>query len=219
MTCGKTTVDFYEIMRGKGNFVIFRFDKNNTKAIQKELGILITSTIMSSAFSLDKKERIGTHLFMDEFQNFINRDIENILSECRKYKLYLTMAHQYMSQITDTKLKQGILANTNIKIIGKIGGNAVPFLKNNGENKINQENVDKLRTGKFLIRIASKGPEYNFVKVPSVLVNPKWVNIEAKNQFLFDQYNRYYKPSKTIKREIEPEHTKESSNTLDFNKF
>lgn len=216
MTCGKTTVDFYEIMRGQGNTVIFRLDKNNTKAIQKELGILITSTIMSSAFSLEKHERVGTHLFMDEFQNFINRDIENILSECRKYKLYLTMAHQYMSQITDTALKQGILANTNIKMIGKIGGNAVPFLKNNGEHQIEQEHVDQLRTGKFLIRVASRGAGYNFVKVPSVLVHPKWIPIEQKKQFLFEQYKRYYEPSKMPAQKTT---SKPEKDDLDFNNF
>jgi len=223
MTCGKTTVDFHEIMRGKGNTVIFRLDKKNTKAIQKELGILITSTIMSCAFSLDKKERVGTHLFMDEFQNFISKDIENILSECRKYRLYITMAHQYMSQIKDTGLKQGILANSNIKLIGKIGGNAVPFLKNNGENRLEQEDVNQLRTGRFLMRVMSKGADYSFLKVPSVLVNPKWVDLADKKAFLKEQYKKYYKPSKPAsfsKASVIVQGEEQSKSTaLDFDKF
>ena len=47
---------------------------------------------------------------MDEFQNFTTSAFEKILSEARKYKLCLTLAHQYISQL-DEKTKNAILAN------------------------------------------------------------------------------------------------------------
>ena len=53
-----------------------------------------------------------------EFKNFIGSTIEEILTESRKYKLFLTFANQSLSQI-DKRLRDIVLSNTNIKIIGK----------------------------------------------------------------------------------------------------
>ena len=42
---------------------------------------------------IERNDRVHTHLFIDEFHNFYNPTIEEILTESRKYKLFLTLAH------------------------------------------------------------------------------------------------------------------------------
>jgi len=43
-----------------------------------------------------KEDRSDYFLYIDEFQNYVTDSIESILSEARKYRLSLTMAHQYL---------------------------------------------------------------------------------------------------------------------------
>jgi type IV secretory pathway TraG/TraD family ATPase VirD4 len=48
---------------------------------------------------LPEDQRKPFYLYIDEFQNYINPSIETILSEARKYKLGLIIAHQYIDQL------------------------------------------------------------------------------------------------------------------------
>jgi type IV secretory pathway TraG/TraD family ATPase VirD4 len=50
--------------------------------------------------SLEPKDRIPFFLYIDEFQNYVSKSIESILSEARKYKLGLILAHQYIAQLS-----------------------------------------------------------------------------------------------------------------------
>jgi type IV secretory pathway TraG/TraD family ATPase VirD4 len=49
--------------------------------------------------AIDPKDRKPFYLYIDEFQNYVSKSIESILSEARKYKLGLTIAHQYIEQL------------------------------------------------------------------------------------------------------------------------
>lgn len=77
------------------------------------LGSLIVSQIQLAIMrraEMPKELREPYFLYVDEFQNFTTSAFEKILSEARKYKLCLTLAHQYISQL-DEKTKNAILAN------------------------------------------------------------------------------------------------------------
>ena len=66
------------------------------------LWMMIVSQIRLAAFrraSIPEHERVPHFLYIDEFQNFVTPSIESILSEARKYKLWLILAHQYMAQL------------------------------------------------------------------------------------------------------------------------
>ena len=194
MTCGKTTIDLHEIMREGNKYIIFRLEKESTKAIQRELGILILTTVLGAGFSISKDKRIGTHIFLDEFQNFTYSDIEEMLSECRKYRLYLTMAHQFLDQIRDTIVKKSIMVNTGMKLIGLTSGNTVSYMNNNGEDRLKQENVDKGGKGKFQVRVKADGPSYHYLQIPGTIVKDrvKPIAISKKKAFLAQQYEQYY---------------------------
>ena len=71
----------------------------------------------------------------------------------RKYKLYLTLAHQSISQIRNTALKDIILSNTNIKLIGKNSNKTLEAL--NSTLNIKLEDVEKLATGEFYLSVGA----------------------------------------------------------------
>lgn len=45
-----------------------------------------------------QKRRVPTYIYIDEFQNFVTDDLENALTQFRKFKMYLLLAHQYPAQ-------------------------------------------------------------------------------------------------------------------------
>jgi len=76
----------------------------------KLLGLIIVSKLQMAALSrADQKEseRKDFYLYVDEFQNFITDAFSSILSEARKYKLNLIVAHQYLGQLEQQAGAQG----------------------------------------------------------------------------------------------------------------
>lgn len=69
------------------------------------LGAFLVSAIQQAAMTradLPEESRKDFYLYIDEFQNFVTTSFETILSEARKYRLNLTVSHQYRAQLTDT---------------------------------------------------------------------------------------------------------------------
>lgn len=90
-------------------------------------------------------KRLHTHLFIDEFHSFITSSIEEILTESRKYKLFLTLAHQSVSQISSPKLRDIILSNTNVKIISNNSNKTLEAMNKTLNEKL--VDVENLETG------------------------------------------------------------------------
>jgi hypothetical protein len=74
-------------------------------------------------------ERKDFFLYIDEFQNYVTDSIESILSEARKYRLGLIIAHQYLGQLqksdaltkSSLNLKDAIFGNVGSMMSYKIG--------------------------------------------------------------------------------------------------
>jgi len=68
------------------------------------LGALLVASIQQAAMSradVSQEKRPDFYLYVDEFQNFTTGSFATILSEARKYRLNLTVAHQYLKQLDD----------------------------------------------------------------------------------------------------------------------
>jgi len=83
--------------------ILVKLAKGLTGEINSQLiGRMVTMQIKLAALrraSMDPKDRVPFFLYIDEFQNYVSKSIESILSEARKYKLGLTIAHQYIEQL------------------------------------------------------------------------------------------------------------------------
>jgi len=77
---------------------------------------MIGQAIMERAV-IPEEERTPTFLYVDECQDYFDETIEVLLAQGRKYKIGLTLAHQYLDQL-DTSGRSSVLANTSIKAAG-----------------------------------------------------------------------------------------------------
>lgn len=103
--------NFREIMDQR-KILIVNLSKGLVGEINSNLlGMIIVSKLQMAALeraSLSEDKRYDFYLYIDEFQNFITESIATILSEARKYRLNLIMAHQYMKQLEDNKGKTAV---------------------------------------------------------------------------------------------------------------
>ena len=124
----KSAFNFREIMDNQ-KILLVNLAKGKTGEVNaKLLGLIIVAKLQMAAMAradTAEEDRHDFYLYIDEFQNFITDSISTILSEARKYKLDLIIAHQYMGQLTDDKgkadVRDAVLGNVGTILSGRIG--------------------------------------------------------------------------------------------------
>ena len=126
----KSSIDLREIMDQKKilllNLSKGRIGEDNAAL----LGAMIITKIQLAAMSrveIPEAERKDFYLYVDEFQNFATESFANILSEARKYRLDLIMAHQYIEQLDDYT-RAAVFGNVGTIIAFRVGGEDAEFL-------------------------------------------------------------------------------------------
>jgi hypothetical protein len=87
------------------------------------IGALLTVAITNAAFQrsdIDEARRAPVYLYIDEFQSFTTTAFANVLSQSRKFKLFMTMSHQFLEQLPD-QLKSAVLGNAGTSILFRAG--------------------------------------------------------------------------------------------------
>lgn len=98
------------------------------------LGMIFVNKIQVAAMrraGQEKSERVPFFLYVDEFQNFVTDAFESILSEARKYKLGLIIAHQYIGQLVkdnNEKVKNAVFGNVGTMLNFKIGATDAEYM-------------------------------------------------------------------------------------------
>ncbi len=96
-----------------------RVDEDNATL----LGAFLVTTIQQAAMTradVSEAERRDFHVYIDEFQNFTTSSLASILSEARKYRLSLTIAHQYLKQL-DVATADAVFGNVGSIIAFQVG--------------------------------------------------------------------------------------------------
>ncbi|MBM5789467.1 hypothetical protein FJZ23_00020 [Candidatus Parcubacteria bacterium] len=119
----KSTIHIRNIM-DEGKIFIINLSKGRIGEDNSRLlgGLLITKLQLSAMERVDipESERKDFYLYVDEFQNFAVESFAGILSEARKYRLCLTMAHQYIAQLTD-EVREAVFGNVGTLITYRVG--------------------------------------------------------------------------------------------------
>lgn len=123
----KSTIDFDDIINSK-KILICNFSKGLLGEDTSELlGIMVIAKFQLASLRrvrIDQSDRTPYYLYVDEFQNFATMSFVQMLSESRKYKLFLTMAEQSTSQQDDQRMVNVILANVGTVICFRTGNPA-----------------------------------------------------------------------------------------------
>lgn len=128
---GHSGFDLPKIM-DEGKIFLANLSKGLTGEVNSSLlGLILVSKMQMAAMKRARSkeaERKDFYLYIDEFQNFTTDSIATILSEARKYKLNLTIAHQYIPQLTD-QIKNAVLGNVGNIGAFRIGAEDAEFLE------------------------------------------------------------------------------------------
>lgn len=105
-----SSFNFRQVM-DEGKILLVNLSKGKIGEMNaKLLGLILVSKLQMAALSradMREGERKDFYLYVDEFQNFITDAFESILSEARKYRLNLIIAHQYLAQLEQGAGAQG----------------------------------------------------------------------------------------------------------------
>jgi hypothetical protein len=127
----KSTIDIRDIMDSGKIFIVNLSKGRIGEENMKLLGGMIISRVQMAAMErvdLPEDDRRDFYLFVDEFQNFANESFASILSEARKYHLNLTVAHQYIEQLTE-EVRAAVIGNAGTILAFRIGATDATFLE------------------------------------------------------------------------------------------
>jgi CxxC-x17-CxxC domain-containing protein len=120
----KSSFDFRKVMDEK-KIVIMNLSKGRMGELNSQLiGAMLVTKIYLAAMSRASSPSVDWpdfYLYVDEFQNFATESFKDILSEARKYKLALILAHQYIQQM-DEGVRDAVFGNVGTHIIFRVGG-------------------------------------------------------------------------------------------------
>lgn len=159
MSQPKSTLDFDELI-ASNKILICNFSKGNLGEDTSALfGTSVLAKLQLAALRrsrLDESSRIPFYLYVDEFQNFATMPFVQMLSEARKYKLFLIMAEQSTAQQDEQRLVNIILANVGTVISFRTGSPAdekliLPLFK----PFIDQGEIANLPSYNFYARISA----------------------------------------------------------------
>lgn len=123
----RSTIDFDEMLNSH-KILICNFSKGLLGEDTSELfGIMVLAKLQLAALKRARQnqaDRTDFYLYVDEFQNFATPSFVQMLSEARKYRLFVTMAEQSTSQQADQRMVNTILANAGIIVCFRTGNPA-----------------------------------------------------------------------------------------------
>lgn len=127
----KSSFDFRKIMDEK-KILLVNLSKGRLGDINANLiGLVLVGKILMAALS--RVDIIGTdfpafYLYIDEFQNITTNSISTILSEARKYKLSLNVAHQYIAQLEEG-IRDSVFGNVGSMAVFRVGAEDAEYLE------------------------------------------------------------------------------------------
>ncbi|NDK10271.1 type IV secretion system DNA-binding domain-containing protein [Candidatus Gracilibacteria bacterium] len=109
----------------EGKIILLNLSKGLIGDLNSQLlGMIVVSKIQTAAMQrqrMEKEDRKDFYLYIDEFQNYVTPSIESILSEARKYRLGLVLAHQYLGQLEKSDALTKSSLNLKNAIFGNVG--------------------------------------------------------------------------------------------------
>src|SRR3989449_10171786 len=120
----RSTIDLGRIMN-EGKILLVNLAKGElTEANARFFGMVLMAKLMAAAMArvkIPERDRRDFHLYVDEFQSLATQSFVTLLSEARKFGLSLVLANQFVEQIKDARIVQGVFGNVGTVISFRLG--------------------------------------------------------------------------------------------------
>ncbi len=156
----KSTFNIRQIM-DEGKILIVNLSKgligeDNASILGSFLVTKIQLAAMSRSDIANIEDRRPFYLYVDEFQNFATDSFATILSEARKYGLNLTVANQYISQMSDT-VRDAVFGNVGTMISFRVSADDAPILSKQFEPNFESLDLLQMHNRNFVINMVIGG--------------------------------------------------------------
>lgn len=171
------------------------------------IGLVLVGKIMMAA--LGRSEYLHEnpppfYLYLDEFQNVTTDTISIILSEARKYKLSLTIAHQFISQLSGDRVKEGIrnavFGNVGSMTTFRVGPDDAKFLETQFAPIVSVSDMLKIENYHAYVKMLANGkpfPVFSMETYP--FRSGDFAQIDALKQL---SYQRHGRPRDAVEAEV-----------------
>jgi hypothetical protein len=155
----KSSFNMRDIMDGR-KILLVNLSKGRLGDINSHLiGLILVGKILMAALS--RVDSLGKgipdfFLYLDEFQNITTDSIATILSEARKYRLSLTVAHQFIAQL-DEKIKDAVFGNVGSVAAFRVGTEDAEFLEKQFSPVFTAKDIINLDNHNAYVRLLSNG--------------------------------------------------------------
>lgn len=166
------------------------------------IGLILVGKLQMAALSRADsfgKDLPPFYLYIDEFQNVTTPSISSILSEARKYKLSLTVAHQYLNQLSE-EIRSAVLGNVGSMAIFRISPEDAEKLEARIKPQFSKDDIIKLENRNAYVSLLAGGQ-------PARPFNMKTIDLPAGNREVIEpikelSYIRYGRPRQEVEDEI-----------------
>ena len=132
------------------------------------------------------EDRRPFHIYLDEAHRFVTGSIEDLLVETRKYRVSLTLAHQYLSQFVERRTADALGVTGATVVFRVLQRDAEQFCRLLGE-EVEPGDLTSLEVGEAIARI---GKEVVRIKVPAPRED---LNVDIRERIVRSSHERYYK--------------------------
>jgi hypothetical protein len=155
----ESSFNFRKIMDEK-KILLVNLSKGRLGDVNANLiGLILVGKILMAALS--RVDSLGKdfppfYLYIDEFQNITTDSISAILSEARKYKLSLCIAHQFIAQL-QPEIKDAVFGNVGTMATFRVGSEDAKFLETQFAPRFNQKDIMNIENFNFYIKMLNNG--------------------------------------------------------------
>lgn len=154
-----STIDMRKIMDSKKILIVNLSKGRVGEESSRLLGALLITKLQLAAMSrvdIPEKDRNDFILYIDEFQNFSTDSFAAILSEARKYRLSLVLAHQYITQMEE-KVRDAVFGNVGTMLSFRVGADDAEFLEREFTPEFAVQDLVNLPKQNIFVKLAIDG--------------------------------------------------------------
>ena len=204
----KSTINIFDIMN-EGKIFLVNVSKGRVGEDNSALlgGMIITKIQLAAMerVRIPEHERKDFYLYVDEFQNFATDAFANILSEARKYRLNLIVAHQYTAQLAtkeSTAVRDAVFGNVGTMIIFRVGADDAEFLEKEFEPEFMAQDLVNLPNYHVYLKLMIDGitsRPFSATTLPPIKID---VNANVKEKIIESSRRLYTRSRQDVEDEI-----------------
>ncbi len=204
----KSTINVFDMMN-QGKIFLVNVSKGRIGEDNSGLlgGMIITKIQLAAMerVRIPEETRRDFYLFVDEFQNFVTDAFAGILSEARKYRLNLTVAHQYTAQLVSDKstaVRDAVFGNVGTMIVFRVGADDAEFLESEFDPEFTPQDIVNLPNYKVYLKLMIDGVTSRPFSAKTLPQMVKGGDKAVEEEVIKSSRDLYCRPRDVVEKEI-----------------